>query len=283
MNHVDLFSGIGGFALAASWVWPDYVPLAHSEVDEFCCKVYHKHFPGSECLGDIKKINWARFAGRVDLLTGGFPCQPFSVAGKRRGKEDDRAIWPEMLRAIREIEPRWVVGENVSGLINMGLEEVLSDLEGSGYTTETFVIPACAKNAPHRRDRIWIVANDEKPIDRRHHRESEERQEPQSGKSNGSGDATDSSKQRLSKPGLTGERKLQEEGGGGIHDRPKFGDWSENWLEVATRLCRVDDGVSGRVDRLKSLGNAIVPQVAAEIMAAIKVSDPAQLNLMEEG
>jgi DNA (cytosine-5)-methyltransferase 1 len=163
MRHLDLFSGIGGFALAAKWCWgSEYENAGHSEIEEFPCRVYHKHFPESKCLGDITRIDWKEYAGRVDLLTGGFPCQPFSVAGKRKGREDDRWLWHEMYRAIREIKPRRVVGENVAGIINMALDQVLSEMESQGYTTETFIIPACAVNAPHKRDRVWIIAYTDK-------------------------------------------------------------------------------------------------------------------------
>ena len=157
MRHLDLFSGIGGFALAASWVWPEHEVVAFCEQDQFCQKVLSKHWPDVPVNTDIHTLRGDEF-GSIDLVSGGFPCQPYSVAGKRRGAEDDRALWPEMLRIIKEAKPTWVLGENVAGIIKMELDKVLSDLESIGYETRAFVIPACAVNAPHRRDRVWVVA-----------------------------------------------------------------------------------------------------------------------------
>jgi DNA (cytosine-5)-methyltransferase 1 len=125
-------------------------------------QVLKHHFPNAIQYGDIKELDATAYAGRVDILTGGFPCQPYSLAGKRKGKEDERHLWPEMLRVIRECAPRYVVGENVRGLVgwNGGLvfEEVCADLEACGYAVQPFLLPACGVGAPHRRDRIWFVA-----------------------------------------------------------------------------------------------------------------------------
>ena len=161
MTHGSLFSGIGGFDLAAEWMgWENKF---HCEWNEFGQKVLHHYWPNAEQFTDIKKSNFTKYANRIDILTGGFPCQPYSSAGKRLGKEDDRHLWPEMLRAIREIQPRWVVGENVRGLTNWNggvvFDEVQADLEAEGYEITPFLLPACAVNAPHRRDRIWFVAH----------------------------------------------------------------------------------------------------------------------------
>lgn len=160
MKHGSLFSGIGGFDLAAEWMgWEN---LFNCEWEEFPRKVLKHHFPNAKQYGDIKEFNAATYAGRIDILTGGFPCQPYSTAGKRKGKEDERHLWPEMLRIVRECSPRWVVGENVRGLVNWNgglvFEEVCADLEAHGYSVQPFVLPACAVNAPHRRDRVWFVA-----------------------------------------------------------------------------------------------------------------------------
>ena len=160
MTHASLFSGIGGFELAAQWMgWSN---LFNCEWEEFPRRVLKHHFPKTKQYGDIKELDATSYAGRVDILTGGFPCQPYSLAGKRKGKEDDRHLWPEMLRVVRECAPRYVVGENVRGLVGwnggMVFEEVCSDLETEGYSVQPFLLPACAVNAPHRRDRIWIVA-----------------------------------------------------------------------------------------------------------------------------
>ena len=198
-THLDLFSGIGGFALACEWAGIETIGFV--EIDKFCQKVLRKHWPDVpvvEDIHDIEKIkqvianaqnsNRRRtsspdYTGRrtsetrgcvmqsgarqrdrklhttVDLITGGFPCQPFSVAGKQRGTADDRYVWPAMLNVIKELKPTWVIGENVAGIINMELNNVLSDLENAGYEVQPFVIPACAVNAPHRRDRVWIIAH----------------------------------------------------------------------------------------------------------------------------
>ncbi len=156
MRHLDLFSGIGGFALAARWV--GWETVGFCEIDPYCQKVLRKHWPDVPIYEDIRELD-GRTMGHVDIITGGYPCQPFSSAGNQRGEADDRHLWPEFARLIREIRPRWAIGENVAGHINLGLDGVLADLEGIGYTTEQFVIPACAVNAPHRRDRIWILAS----------------------------------------------------------------------------------------------------------------------------
>jgi hypothetical protein len=149
--HLDLFSGIGGFSLASGWA--NYTTIGFCEVDPFCRRVLAKHWPGVPIHGDIRTLTgeivsgWA--GGRpVDLITGGFPCQPVSVAGKRMGKEDDRYLWPEMLRVIAGIRPHRVLGENVAGIVTMGLDAVLSDLESLGYTCRPVVIPAAAVGAP---------------------------------------------------------------------------------------------------------------------------------------
>lgn len=163
MNHLALFNGIGGFQLAASWLgWNN---VAHVEIDSFCNKVVAYHFPNSICHTDIKQFDGTPYRGTIDIISGGFPCQPFSAAGKRKGTEDDRHLWPEMLRTIREIQPGWVVGENVRGLTNwdggMVFDQVQADMETLGYQVLPFLLPACAVNAPHRRDRIWFVAHSE--------------------------------------------------------------------------------------------------------------------------
>jgi DNA (cytosine-5)-methyltransferase 1 len=163
MTHGSLFSGIGGFDLAAQWMGWDN--LFHCEWNEFGQKVLNYYWPDAELFTDITKSDFTKYANRTDILSGGFPCQPYSHAGKRLGKEDERHLWPEMLRAIREIQPAWVVGENVSGLIswNGGLvfHEVQTDLEAEGYEVWPVVLPAAGVGAPHRRDRVWFIAYSE--------------------------------------------------------------------------------------------------------------------------
>ena len=160
LRHGSLFSGIGGFDLAAEWMGWDNV--FHCEWNEFGQKVLKHYWPQAESFSDITKTDFTKYYGTVDIISGGFPCQPYSTAGKRKGKEDERHLWPEMLRAIREVSPRFVVGENVRGLTNWNgglvFEEVCAELESYGYQVAPVIIPACAVNAPHKRERIWFVA-----------------------------------------------------------------------------------------------------------------------------
>ena len=156
MRLLDLFSGIGGFSYAAEKLVGGYKTVAFCEMDEFCQKVLQKHWPEIPIYDDVRTLDATRL-GRIDIVTGGYPCQPFSQAGKRQGEKDERHLWPEMLRIIKSCKPRYVVAENVAGHVNMGLDQVLTDLEDQGYTTRPIIIPACAKNAPHRRDRVWII------------------------------------------------------------------------------------------------------------------------------
>ena len=233
MRHLDLFSGIGGFALAASWVWrEEYETIAFVEREKYCQRVLRKNFPGVPICEDIYAAKGEDYTP-VDLLTGGFPCQPFSVAGKQRGKEDDRYLWPEMLRVIREVRPRWVIGENVAGIINMELDQVLTDLEDEGYTCWTFIIPACAIGSRHIRDRVWILANSDKEGLSKFKRQ----------------------KKKLARSGL---------------DRCFMPDNWREWNPYSAFILRGDDGIPGRVGGVKGFGNAIVPQVAAAIMQVIK-------------
>lgn len=189
MNHASLFSGIGGAEVAASMMgWQN---LFHCEIQEFPRKVLDYWFPKSESYEDITKTDFTKWHGKVDVLTGGFPCQPFSLAGRRKGADDNRYLWPQMLRAIRQIHPTWVVGENVNGIKTMvescqvtqmgrtdylfeenhlyreesrfTLDKICADLEAEGYSVQPIVIPACAIGAPHRRDRVWIIAHRSDP------------------------------------------------------------------------------------------------------------------------
>ena len=169
MKHGSLFSGIGGFDLAAEWMgWEN---VFHCEIDEFPRKILNYYWPNSISYHDIKTTDFSVHRGQIDILTGGFPCQPYSAAGKRLGKEDDRHLWPFMLDAIRSIQPRWVVGENVRGLVNWSdglvFEEVQVDLEAEGYEVQAFILPAAGIGAPHRRDRVWFVAYANHGDDRR--------------------------------------------------------------------------------------------------------------------
>jgi DNA (cytosine-5)-methyltransferase 1 len=160
MTHGSLFSGIGGFDLAAEWMgWGNKF---HCEWNEFGQKVLHHYWPEAESFTDIKKSDFTKYHGTIDIISGGFPCQPYSSAGKRKGKDDDRHLWPEMLRVVREVRPRWIVGENVLGIVNWNgglvFEEVQTDLEAEGYAVQSYVLPAASVGSPHRRDRVFFVA-----------------------------------------------------------------------------------------------------------------------------
>lgn len=169
MKVLDLFSGIGGFSLGLEFVGME--TIAFCEIEPFCQRVLHKHWPTVPCASDITKLTYKEgvlyddqqpiYKGEIDLICGGFPCQPFSIAGKKKGTEDNRDIWPEMFRIIQEVKPTWVLGENVANFINMAFSRTAADLESENYEVQAFTIPACAVQAPHRRDRVWIVANTE--------------------------------------------------------------------------------------------------------------------------
>jgi DNA (cytosine-5)-methyltransferase 1 len=323
LKHLDLFSGIGGFALAARWA--GFETIQFVEYEPYAQKVLAKNFPGVPIAGDIFGFDATKFLG-VGLVTGGFPCQPFSVAGKQLGNKDDRAIWPQMLRVIREARPTWVIGENVSGIIKMELDNVLSDLEGEGYTTQTLVIPAAGVDAKHRRERVWILAHTTGT--RRSGGEGcmetdgcNLREEVQTrlgtsedvAHSNNSGPYQ--SQVNTTEEGVNAQRGIGaaanadhdevvnvcgEQLGGSEHAKPSNDSedvahsnskrgclWEANredaenvrepsrceehrqWLPEPS-VGRVVNGVPGRVDRLKGLGNAIVPQVAYEIMRCLK-------------
>jgi len=154
---LDLFSGIGGFSLGLERTG-GFRTVAFCEIEKYPQSVLRKHWPNVPIFEDVRKLHAKDLPEPVDVICGGFPCQPFSLAGKRQGQDDDRHLWPEFLRLVRECKPAFVICENVTGLVSMGLDTVLFDLEGEGYTARPFIIPACAVNAPHRRDRVWIVA-----------------------------------------------------------------------------------------------------------------------------
>lgn len=231
MNHLDLFSGIGGFALAARWAGINTV--AFCEIEPFAQKVLKKNFPSVPVFPDIYKLKRSNINETVDIITGGFPCQPFSIAGKKRGTDDDRDLWPEMFRVIKEFKPTWVIGENVANFVGMALERTKNDLESEGYEVQPLIIPACGIGAPHKRDRVWILAHSGCSL-------------------------------------LQGFIKPKENG---MEDQKQDADIDQRSGRWATepRLDRMAHGVSNRVDRLKGIGNAIVPQVAYQIMKGISL------------
>ena len=267
LRMLDLFAGIGGFSYAGEKLVGGYETVAFCEYDEHAQKVLRKHWPDTEIIGDIRELanDADRFRGMVDIITGGYPCQPFSLAGVRRGDKDDRHLWPEMLRVIQAVRPRWVIGENVAGHISMGLDTVLSDLEAAGYTSRCYVIPAVAADAPHRRDRCWIVAHADcvRGEDEQGHQANRQKQQL-----DGGGDGATQDVGNADSEGL--ERSVRQDVQ--RHD-DRFTIGSRWQPEPAIR--RVAYGIPGRVHRLKQLGNSIVPQVAARILYAIKEADNA--------
>ena len=274
MTHGSLFSGIGGFDLAAEWMgWQN---IFHCEWNEFGKRVLKHYWPNSISYHDITKTDFTIHRGRIDILTGGFPCQPYSTAGKRLGKEDERHLWPEMLRAVREIQPRWIVGENVFGIVNwsggMVFDEVQADLEAEGYEVQAYVLPAAAVNAPHRRDRVWFVAHAEcdgnriKPIP---HGISIGQKFINACK------VSDAADTYL--PGCQAEREQRQPATQGERVVYRGGGWQR--FPTQSPICSRNDGLSSRLDgitfpkwrneSIKAGGNAIVPQVALQIFKTI--------------
>ena len=263
---LDLFSGIGGFSLGLEAAGL-FRTVAFCEQDEFCQAVLRKHWPDVPIYDDVRTIDTDGYRG-IDLVCGGFPCQPWSAAGNKRGAEDDRDLWPVMASLIEDIRPRWVIGENVRGFINepLGLQRSLSDLESIGYQTVPFVIPACAVDAPHRRDRVWIVAHANRagqPASEGCGEDGRDKARHDAGRRGA--DVADASGARLQRS--RHEPRETEDAGAGQPvqlDAQVRGQW-----RVEPDVGRVAHGVPNRVDRLKALGNAVVPQVVAQIGKAI--------------
>ena len=301
--HLSLFSGIGGLDLAAEMA--GFRTVGQCEWADYPTKVLEKHWPNVPRWRDIRTLTGESFHEKtglrtVDIISGGFPCQPFSVAGKRRGKEDDRYLWPEMLRVISELRPAWVVGENVAGIVNMALDQVYADLENEGYSVQAFIIPACAVDAPHRRDRCAIIAN--------RYGAGLQAQGPKQQTARVAGIREDVAHtesiglQRVwsgvDKIGGTRPEKAQPEGrcdvlsdadNGGRSlwrdgELPAVEETGESrtdhggrapeyvageWWTAEPDVGRVAHGVPSRVDRLKCLGNAVVPQQFYPVFQAI--------------
>ena len=271
MKVLDLFSGIGGFSLGLEWAGMETVAMC--EKDKFCRQVLAKHWPDITIHEDIRDLNGKDYKGSIDVVCGGFPCQPFSVAGKQLGKADDRHLWPEMLRVIKESAPTWVIGENVSGFVSMALDDVCSDLEGEGYRVQSFIIPACAVEAHHRRDRCWVVAySDENDRRRRDSTISQERHTWMEHRSGGQGqslggsdsDVAYSESERIQRLRSCGLEESHAHGPALVPLCEGKGFGSTYW-ETEPDVDRVVDGVPNRVDRIKSLGNAVVPQLVQRI------------------
>lgn len=319
LTHLSLFTGIGGLDIAAEWA--GFQSVGQCEWADYPTKVLEKHWPDVPRWRDIRTLNGASFYERtnrrtVDVISGGFPCQPFSTAGKQRGKEDDRYLWPEMVRVIKELRPTWVVGENVAGIINMALDTVLSDLEAEGYTVRTFVLPACGVNVPHQRYRTAIVAHSDSPggdigAEVRRSGNNLYRQDGEAKKENekwqcingtwengGNGNVayangTDGERSMPSK-NQAGESKLTDSNctdgrnatNANSSTASRFGEYSREvfsgtetrgfslqggagWWTTEPGMGRVANGIPHRVDRLKCLGNAVVPAQFYPIFQAI--------------
>ena len=342
MKVLDLFSGIGGFSLGLEWAGMSTVAMC--EKDPYCRKILAKHWPELTIHEDIRNLDGKKYRNSIDLVAGGFPCQPFSVAGKRKGADDDRHLWPEMLRVIKEAKPRWVIGENVFGFINMALDDVQADLEREHYEVRKFVLPAVAVDARHRRDRIFLVAYSNSPAvwnlperqaqgrdhlqtgrqaitahdgpsqsmanTNEHERwresstESQGRESRMEHGSRSSGLTERQPNQALANPdsswelqqegdqqeswgwsgnssqqdvanshgtrseaGLSGQESWQEGNSGELDHQGHQQSWREEVREWPAEPCvgRVADGVPNRVDRIKGLGNAVVPQLIQAI------------------
>ena len=308
MNHASLFSGIGGFDLAAREVgWNN---VFQCEIDPFCQSVLKYYFPKTVLYEDIKRTDFTSWKGKIDVLTGGFPCQPFSVAGQRKGADDNRYLWPEMLRVIRETRPLWVIGENVAGITNMVqpgsetdvetksdqdeenyketileqeyiINTICDDIEREGYSVQPIIIPACGVGAPHRRDRVWFIAHSNgsrglqfgERRDIRNKEQYDQDKEPerheQPSRFGGSGEAY-----------VISDSDNERLSTIGITDRVSS---AERWKDFPTQppVCRGNDGLPFNVDNLtipygkwikesiKTYGNAIVPQIAMKIFEII--------------
>ena len=343
MNHLDLFSGIGGFSYAAQQIWKDdHNIIAFVEKDKYCQRVLKKHWPNIPIIDDIKGFNYEKFTNvsntensddktskntegwsqmqsgrgscrsgtaKIDLLTGGFPCQPFSVAGRKKGKKDDRYLWPNMFKIIQETKPTWIIGENVPGIINMGLETTVFDLEEEGYEVEVLVLPAIGVSALHKRNRVWIIANTDNSGsgtseygNKREGQKDEQEHEGQSFDRSGrqGEDVSDTDTERPQRYRNTENKdkeRRQEQTG---HIRKSCGSTNRtfknsrentftqqrlgNMVDGLSRelgklgviwnkepnIPRVTTGTKDRISKLTALGNAIVPQVVMPIMWAIK-------------
>ena len=310
LTHLSLFSGIGGLDLAAEMA--GFRTVGQCEWADYPTKVLEKHWPDVPRWRDIRTLTGESFYEKtgkrtVDVISGGFPCQPFSVAGKRRGEEDDRYLWPEMLRVISELRPAWVVGENVAGIINMVLDQVYADLENQGYTVQAFIIPACAVDAPHRRDRVCIVGwkrsacnlfySNSESAEYKNIGKSEKGKQEQPRVGGLYTDVSDSDNgcRTLRRDGELpaveesggswanhgggapehggGERRAAQPGLGGVDDG--LSAWMDRGMSIPgywmdePDIPRITDKKEHRTDRLKCLGNAVVPQQFYPVFQAI--------------
>ena len=305
LKLLDLFSGIGGFSLGLESTG-FFETIAFVEKDKFCQKVLKKNFNNIPIEEDIRNVKGSNY--KADVITGGFPCQPFSVAGKRKGTDDDRYLWDETIRVVRGCKPRWFIGENVEGIINiqegMVLRQVCTDLEEEGFEVQCIIIPASGIGAWHQRKRVWILAysnnngsyrqkrnetiessNEQK--DRLSFRDDKDVSNSGSKRSQGFNNQQEPSKQKL---GFTSNnhdenvwntKSTRQSSSSMGPGKGKFGrtsSWGKqcesNWWKAQSKLCGVPNGLSyeldkDRANRIKSLGNSIVPQIARQLGLAI--------------
>jgi len=285
LRHLDLFSGLGGFSLGLE-ATGGFETVAFCDIEKFSRKVLKKHWPNVKQYKDIKELTYEQIKedtlAPIDIVTGGYPCQPFSIAGSQRGEKDKRHLWPDMFRIVKECKPTWVIGENVSGHIKLGLDTVLQDLESEGYSVRAFSISASSIGANHQRERVWIIAHSNLENTRQHGRRIESTWDTESlgsrtseetewssdsNKINGSsegaslmGESSDTNSQGLQ--GRRSEQQLRKD----ETERPTSWD---SWWGVEPNVGRVANGIPHRVDRLKGLGNSLVPAIPYAIGRAI--------------
>jgi DNA (cytosine-5)-methyltransferase 1 len=315
LTVLDLFSGIGGFSLGLERA--GFETIAFCEIESFCQKVLQKHWPDVPVAQDIRQLRYENgklydaerliYQGRISLICGGFPCQPFSVAGRKRGTQDHRDLWPEMFRIIQQAQPDWIIGENVANFTNLAFTRTKTDLESEGYTVQPFIIPACAVGAPYRRDRVWIIAyNDrfglektrseqqtkgnerniavtnitgkrcntgsdyryERPVLHNQHRYAKEDQRSGNiGKRGTCSATTDDGRKRIQ--GSKSQSLCREQAFSWCKDVRRLEDYFNRPDIPEPLICRDSNGFSSRVDRLRALGNSVVPQIPEIIGQAI--------------
>ena len=312
---LDLFSGIGGFARGFE-ATGSIETTCFVEQDPYCQAVLRHHWPDVPILGDIRDVRGCELPIQPDVICGGFPCQPFSQAGKQLAQDDPRHLWPEMFRLIRECRPAWVCGENVAGLIKLGLDEVLTDLEGEGYATRTFNLPACAVGAPHIRQRLWIIAHADSqgepdkpfdgagqlgfgfvgseapshganPNDHGPRRAEKHQQDAQHGQTQ----LRDKQVRELGQVGQDvadtdnadrrrgTERRQVWDGELELHGEERPANRPEDYWQSEPAVGRLADGIPNRVSQLRALGNTIIPQIAEEIGHAIVAATKGERNV----
>ena len=328
-KHLDLFSGIGGFSLGLEATGA-FETVAFCDYDQYCQKVLRKHWPWVTIYDDVKELNSERLSANghteVDIITGGYPCQPFSIAGRQKGEQDPRHVWPEMFRLVKELRPTWVIGENVSGHIKLGLDTVLENLESEGYATRAFSISASSIGSNHQRERVWIIANtnelgwdnwiynreerqvsndkernieeSESERDRRidrirqtseavedtrrtqwpwsffQNQDEDETREGYADQFERSGGAPEPDVADTEVPDTDSEGLARRRSECELREGQEEGEigWSQ-WWQSEPNVGRVANGVPKRVDRLKSLGNSLVPMIPYYIGMSIKKGD----------